>query len=84
MAIASMPLLNQQMAAREFETIARRFIANVHFVRQQALVLGEMTRMPPITGITVGMFKAGINKQRDGLLRGLFIPFTLRVRENNL
>ena len=32
------------MATRELETIARRFIAHAHFARQQALVLGEMTR----------------------------------------
>jgi len=48
MAVASIPLLNQQIATRELETIARRFIAHAHFARQQALVLGEMTRISPI------------------------------------
>ena len=48
MAVASIPSLSQQMATLELETIARRFIAHAHFARQQALVLGEMTRIAPI------------------------------------
>ena len=47
LAIISMPLLQQQIAIREIDTIARRFIAHAHFARQQALHLGEPVRLSP-------------------------------------
>ena len=47
LAVISMPLLQQQIAAREIDTIARRFIAHAHFARQQALHLGEPVRLSP-------------------------------------
>ncbi len=51
MAIVTMPLLQNQVAVREIETIARRFIAHAHFARQQALHLGEPVRIaPPLAG----------------------------------
>ncbi|QWD81876.1 GspH/FimT family pseudopilin [Polynucleobacter sp. MWH-S4W17] len=47
-AMMTMPLLQEQIAAREIETIARRFIAHAHFARQQALYLGQPVRLAPI------------------------------------
>ncbi len=46
-AIISMPLLSHQIASREIETIARRFIAHAHFARQQALHLGASVIITP-------------------------------------
>lgn len=50
----SMPLLREQVAAREIDSIARRFIAHTHFARQQALHLGEAVLISPssIGGLT--------------------------------
>jgi type IV fimbrial biogenesis protein FimT len=45
--VISMPLLEKQIAAREIDTVARRFIAHAHFARQQALNLGEPVRLSP-------------------------------------
>ena len=49
-AMMTMPLLQKQIAAREIETIARRFIAHAHFARQQALHLGQPVHLVPISG----------------------------------
>lgn len=49
-AMMTMPLLHEQIAAREIETIARRFIAHAHFARQQALHLGQPVRLLPKSG----------------------------------
>lgn len=46
-AMMTMPLLQEQMASREIDAIARRFIANAHFARQQALYLGQSVRLVP-------------------------------------
>lgn len=46
-AVTSMPLLSHQIASREIESIARRFIAHAHFARQQALHLGESVLITP-------------------------------------
>ncbi len=43
----TMPLLQEQIAIREIDSIARRFIAHTHFARQQALHLGESVRLEP-------------------------------------
>ncbi|ANJ00665.1 hypothetical protein A8O14_01440 [Polynucleobacter wuianus] len=43
----AMPLLQEQIAIREIEFVARRFIAHNHFARQQALHLGEPVRLEP-------------------------------------
>ncbi len=48
-AMMTMPLLQEQIAAREIETIARRFIAHAHFARQQALHLGQPVHIVPIS-----------------------------------
>jgi type IV fimbrial biogenesis protein FimT len=48
-AMMTMPLLQEQIAAREIETIARRFIAHAHFARQQALHLGQPVHLVPIS-----------------------------------
>ena len=48
-AMMTMPLLHEQIAAREIDTIARRFIAHAHFARQQALHLGQPVRLAPIS-----------------------------------
>ena len=47
MAVATMPRLQEQIAAREIETIARRFINHAHFARNQALQLGESVFITP-------------------------------------
>ena len=46
-ATVTMPLLQEQVAIREIEFVARRFIAHTHFARQQALHLGEPVRLGP-------------------------------------
>ena len=47
MAMITMPLLHQQIAEREIEAIARRFIAHAQFARNQALHLGAPVLMGP-------------------------------------
>jgi len=49
-AMMTMPLFQEQIAAREIETIARRFIAHAHFARHQALYLGQPVRLLPNSG----------------------------------
>jgi type IV fimbrial biogenesis protein FimT len=48
-AMMTMPLLQEQIAVREIETIARRFISHAHFARQQALHLGQPVHLVPIS-----------------------------------
>lgn len=50
MAVITMPSLQLQIAAREIDTIARRFIAHAHFARSQALHLGEALVIRPREG----------------------------------
>jgi type IV fimbrial biogenesis protein FimT len=47
-AISTLPLLHEQMAAREIDIIARRFIAHAQFARAQALMLGIPVRITPL------------------------------------
>jgi type IV fimbrial biogenesis protein FimT len=49
-AMMSMPLLEEQIAVREIDTAARRFIAHAHFARQQALYAGQSVQLTPISG----------------------------------
>ena len=49
-AMATMPLLQEQIFTRQIDTIARRFIAHAHFARQQALYLGQPVRLAPRSG----------------------------------
>jgi type IV fimbrial biogenesis protein FimT len=49
-AMMTIPLLQHQIAAREIDTIARRFIAHAHFARQQAIYLGQPVLLVPILG----------------------------------
>jgi type IV fimbrial biogenesis protein FimT len=49
-AMMTMPLLQEQIAAREIDTIARRFITHAHFARQQAIYLGQPVRLTPSSG----------------------------------
>ena len=51
MAMITMPLLQNQIAAREIDSVARRFIAHAHFARQQAMHLGEQVLLAPSTNI---------------------------------
>ena len=44
----TMPLLQKQIATREIESLARRFISHTQFTRQQALYLGEPVQIEPI------------------------------------
>jgi len=46
-ATITMPLLQEQIATREIESIARIFITHTHFARQQALHLGEPVSLEP-------------------------------------
>lgn len=49
-ATMSMPLLQEQIAAREIDAIARRFISHAHFARQQALHIGQPVQLIPLKG----------------------------------
>ena len=49
-AMMTMPLLQNQIAAREIDTIARRFVTHAHFARQQAIHLGQPVRLTPNSG----------------------------------
>ena len=49
-AMMTMPLLQEQIAAREIDTVARRFISHAHFARQQALHLGQPVHLVPSSG----------------------------------
>ena len=51
MAMITMPLLQNQIAEREIDSVARRFIAHTHFARQQALHLGEQVLLRPTSEI---------------------------------
>jgi type IV fimbrial biogenesis protein FimT len=48
--ISILPLLHEQMAAREIDIIARRFIAHAQFARAQALMLGIPVHITPLNG----------------------------------
>ena len=45
--MTTMPLLQNQIATREIDSVARRFITHAHFARQQALHLGEQVLLAP-------------------------------------
>ena len=47
MVVSTMPLLQEQIATREIDTIARRFIAHANFARNQALYLGQSILIAP-------------------------------------
>jgi type IV fimbrial biogenesis protein FimT len=47
LASITMPALQYQIASREIETLARRFIAHTHFARHQALHLGQAISITP-------------------------------------
>ena len=49
-AISTLPLLHEQMAAREIDIIARRFIAHAQFARAQAFQLGVRIHITPLNG----------------------------------
>jgi len=55
-AISTLPLLHEQMAAREIDIIARRFIAHAQFARAQAFLLGAPVRITPFNG---GLWEEG-------------------------
>ena len=46
-AVVPMPFIHDQLAIREIETVARKWIAHAQFARQQALLMGEPTRISP-------------------------------------
>ena len=50
MAVMTIPLLHEQIAAREIDIIARRFIAHAQFARAQALTLGTPVLITPLNG----------------------------------
>lgn len=47
MTVVTIPRLQNQLAVREIETIARRFISHAHFARNLALRLGETVSINP-------------------------------------
>ena len=47
LATVTLPALQHQIASREIESLARRFIAHTHFARQQALYLGKVVSIAP-------------------------------------
>ena len=49
-ATMGMPLLQEQIAAREIDTAARSFIMHAHFARQQALHIRESVKLTPMNG----------------------------------
>ena len=55
-AITTLPLLHEQMAVREMDMIARRFIAHAQFARAQAFALGAPVRITPLNG---GLWEEG-------------------------
>ena len=55
-AISTLPLLHEQMATREIDMIARRFIAHAQFARAQAFSLGLPVRITPLHG---GLWEEG-------------------------
>ena len=55
-AISTLPLLHEQMAAREIDIMARRFIAHAQFARAQAFLLGAPVRITPFNG---GLWEEG-------------------------
>lgn len=55
-AISTLPLLHEQMAAREIDIIARRFISHAQFARAQAFLLGAPVRITPLNG---GLWEEG-------------------------
>jgi type IV fimbrial biogenesis protein FimT len=46
-ATVTMPLLYEQVAIREIEAIARKWVGHAQFARQQALLMGEAVRIAP-------------------------------------
>ena len=67
LAMSSIPLLQGQLAVREIETIARRFISHAQFTRQQALYLGQSVQMTPQEGndgIGAGQLPVPVISQR--------------------
>ncbi|MBU3621172.1 GspH/FimT family pseudopilin [Polynucleobacter sp. CS-Odin-A6] len=49
-AVMTIPLLHEQMASREIDLIARRFITHAQFARAQALTLGTPVHIAPLNG----------------------------------
>ena len=47
LATITMPMLQHQIANREIETLARRFISHAHFARDQALHIGSTIYITP-------------------------------------
>ena len=43
----SMPLLQEQVAMREIDSVARKLITHAHLARQQALNLGVSVKLEP-------------------------------------
>jgi type IV fimbrial biogenesis protein FimT len=63
MAMITMPLLQEQIAARQIDSLARRFITHTHFARQQALHLGEQVLLAPHSEMGwdgVGWYRADV------------------------
>jgi type IV fimbrial biogenesis protein FimT len=48
--LITMPLIYEQIAVREIEAVARKWIAHAQFARQQALLMGEPIRIAPYFG----------------------------------
>lgn len=55
-AISTLPFLHEQIAVREIDIIARRFIAHAQFARAQAFLIGAPVRITPLNG---GLWEEG-------------------------
>jgi type IV fimbrial biogenesis protein FimT len=50
LAASAMPMLHEQVAVRQIDSVARRFIAHAQFARGQALALGVTVHIAPLQG----------------------------------
>jgi type IV fimbrial biogenesis protein FimT len=50
LAAGAMPMLYEQVAVRQIDSVARRFIAHAQFARGQALALGVSVQIAPLQG----------------------------------
>jgi type IV fimbrial biogenesis protein FimT len=69
-AIVTMPLLYEQVATREIDAVARKWIGGAQFARQQALLMGEPVRIAPYAQGDWGqgwVVKQGCLEQKEAL-----------------
>ena len=77
MTAISLPLLREQVAAQEIDSIARLFITQAHFARQQALHLGEAVLISPMS------IDGLIKNSSESWERGWFIQSGCLTKSSN-